>query len=576
MPARTNASRGKTTTGQNDKARKAVSRKWTIGGYLIQRLSGLGVHHVFGIPGDYVLGFYKMLEDSPLELVGTTTELAAGYAADAYARIRGLGVVCVTYGVGGFSVANAIACAYAEKSPVVLISGAPGLRERTPHVLLHHTVGGVDTQRQVFERLTIATCVLEDPLTAFREIDRVLAACVRHKRPVYIELPRDRVHAAGLYPHCPSQEEPQSDPQALAEALEESAQLIRKSKKPIILAGVEIHRFGLQDQLLKLAEKNNIPMAATLLGKSVIRENHPLYVGVYEAGMGRAEVTRFVEDCDCLLLLGAFLNDVDTGTLSHRLDDRLIIHATSEQVRIRHHHYHGITLGDFLDGLSRLDLVHPARTLPTPRDPIYAPWEARPGAAITVRRLFQKINSILDNHMVVIADIGDALFGSMDLTIHQKTEFISPAFYTTMGFSVPAAIGVQCADARLRPIVLVGDGAFQMTGMELSTAVRRGFNPIVIVLNNRGYGTERFLQDGRFNDIHNWLYHRLPDVLGAGWGFEVHTETDLEKAMQAALGNRDTFSLLNVHLGLRDTSPALQRLAERIARHIRPHDDRSA
>jgi indolepyruvate decarboxylase len=174
-----------------------------LGQYLIRRLYDLGARHVFGIPGDYVLGFYKLLENSPLELVGTTTELSAGYAADAYARIKGIGVACVTYGVGGFSIVNAVACAYAEESPVVVISGAPGLRERGPHQYLHHVVRSFETQREVFRHLTVASAALEDPLTAFREIDRVLFACTRYKRPVYIELPRDIIETRPLYQHCP-------------------------------------------------------------------------------------------------------------------------------------------------------------------------------------------------------------------------------------------------------------------------------------------------------------------------------------------------------------------------------------
>jgi indolepyruvate decarboxylase len=120
----------------------------------------------------------------------------------------------------------------------------------------------------------------------------------------------------------------------------------------------------------------------------------------------------------------------------------------------------------------------------------------------------------------------------------------------------------------MRPLVLVGDGAFQMTGMELSTAVRLGLNPVVIVLNNGGYGTERFLLEGRFNDIHAWRYHKLPDLLGAGCGFEVRTEPELEDALTAALANRDSFSLLNVHLSVEDTSPALRRFADRLARRV--------
>lgn len=545
-----------------------MAHSTTIGTYLIQRLHELGARHVFGIPGDYILTFFKMLEESPLQLVGNTTELAAGYAADAYARLNGLGVACVTYGVGGLSLANAVACAYAEKSPVVIISGAPGLRERKPDLFLHHTVQGYTTQHEVFEKLTVASCVLDDPLTAFREVDRVLTACLRYKRPVYIELPRDRVTQTPLYQHTPVADKPRSDPEALAEAVAEAAGMLRRSQRPVIIAGIEVHRFGLEELVLKLAETNRIPIAALLLSKSVVRENHPLYVGVYEAAMGRPEVTRFVEESDCVLLLGAILHDIDTAMFTHNLEDSQTIFATSELVRIRYHQYPGILLEDFLKALGQAELPSFSRPLPASTDPIYAPWEARAETPITIRRLFQKVNAIIDDKTIVIADPGDALFGASDLMIHRGTEFMSPSFYTSMGFSVPAAIGSQSARPDLRPLVLVGDGAFQMTGMELSTAVRRGFNPIVVVLNNQGYGTERFLLEGSFNNITNWNYHRLPELLGAGQGFEVRTEMDLEQAMRTALDNRESFSLLNVHLAQDDTSPALRRLAERLARRV--------
>jgi indolepyruvate decarboxylase len=170
--------------------------------------------------------------------------------------------------------------------------------------------------------------------------------------------------------------------------------------------------------------------------------------------------------------------------------------------------------------------------------------------------------------MVVVADVGDSLFAASDLTIHQHTEFLSPAYYTSMGFAMPAAVGVQVANAKLRPIVLVGDGAFQMTCMELSTAQYLGFNPVVLVLNNRGYTTERFLQDGPFNDIPLWNYHRLPDLFGGGWGFEIRTECELDQSLKAALENKDTFSLLNIHLEPDDVSPALVRLTKRLAQRL--------
>ena len=538
----------------------------TIGAYLIQRLQDYGLRDLFGIPGDFVLQFYGMLEESPIRVVGCTREDCAGYAADAYARVHGLGAVCVTYCVGGLSLCNSIAGAFAEKSPVIVISGAPGIRERNNDPLLHHKVRDFNTQREIFEKITIAGASLDDPLTAFREIDRCLEAAVRYKRPVYFELPRDRVHAEALIPHHPQGLELSSNEHALAAALKEAQERITAAESPVIIAGVEIHRFGLREQVLKFAEKNQIPMCATLLGKSVVSERHPLYLGVYEGAMGRQSVTEFVEGSDCVLLLGTFMTDINLGIYTANLDPGKCVYVTSEQLRIGHHHFHDVLLSDFVDGLAKTKMRKGEPNLPVRST--RPKGDHKPKDAVTIRALFDYLDSILENDMVVIADVGDSLFAASDLTIHKHTEFISPAYYTSMGFAVPAAVGVQTANRNLRPLVLVGDGAFQMTSMELSTTVRHGFNPIVVVLNNKGYTTERFLQEGPFNDILNWNYHRMPDLLGAGWGFEVRTVGELQQSMQAALAHEDAFSILNVHLEPDDVSPALERLASRMSKQL--------
>lgn len=540
----------------------------TVGEYLIQRLYAHGVRHVFGIPGDYVLGFYDQLQRSKLRLVNTCDEQGAGFAADAYARVRGLGAVCVTYCVGGLKVANTTAEAFAEKSPVVVISGAPGMKEREKNPLLHHKVREFDTQAKVFKQLTIASTVLSDPQTAFQEIDRVLHAALRFKRPVYIELPRDIVDQPGNPQYRTQEIHETSDSKSLRAAIAEAITMINAARKPVIIADVEIHRFGLQETLLRLAQKSNIPVAATILGKSVIGEQHPFYLGVYEGAMGREEVRRYVESSDCVIMLGAFMTDINLGIFTARLDPSRSICATSEKLSIRYHNYEEVRFKDFVRGLLSAKLRR--RTLPRiPR--VRPPVAFRPKAGqtrVTVKRLFECLNSFLDEHKLVVADVGDSLFGAADLFIRQRTEFISPAYYTSMGFAVPAAVGAQIAKPELRPLVLVGDGAFQMTGMELATAARYGLNPIVVVLNNYGYGTERPMKDGPFNDLWPWQFHRVPEVLGTGRGFVVETEQQLDEALRAAEQHTSCFCLLEIRLDPSDRSPALQRLAGRMAENV--------
>jgi indolepyruvate decarboxylase len=517
-----------------------------------------------------VLGFFKQLSDSQLNLVTTCDELNAGYAADAYARIRGMGAVCVTYSVGGLKVVNATAQAYAEKSPLVVIAGAPGIKERIGNPLLHHKVRTFDTQRKVFAEVTVASTVLDDPSTACGEIDRVLSEAFRVSRPVYIELPRDMTFAPVKLPYPPqsTQAEAASDPNALLNAVDDAVKMINSAEQPVVIAGVELHRFGLQDKLLAFVDKVRIPVAATILAKSVVGEYHPLYIGIYEGAMGFASVRDYVESSDCLILLGAFMTDVNLGQYTAHIDQEKAIYVTSEQCSIRHLHYACVRLHDFLDGLISAPLTpRTPHDLPRPRS--MEPFLTKRGQKITVKRLFERLNLALEDNTVVIADVGDALFGGLDLITHRRTEFLSPGYYLSLGFAVPASIGAQLADPNLRPLVLVGDGAFQMTGIEGSTIARLGLNPIIVVLNNFGYATERPMQDGPFNDLQLWQYSLVPDIVGGGKGAVVTTEDELDHALEVAQAYTAGFTIIDVQLDPHDSSPALQRLTAGLAKKIR-------
>ncbi len=540
-----------------------------VGDYLIEQLCGHGVEHIFGVPGDYVLTFFDLMaRHEKIRLINTCDEQGAGFAADAYARMRGLGVVCVTYGVGGLKIANTTAQAYAEKSPVVVISGAPGMEERHDNPLLHHKVKDFETQLRVFQEFTVASASLENPATALQEIDRVIHAALRYKRPVYLELPRDMVLRQGPvhYTHSPDSEK--SDPESLARALAEATAFINEAKRPVILAGVEIQRFGLQDQLLNFAQKTGIPVASTILGKSVVSETHPLYLGIYEGATGIDAIREYVESSDGLIILGAFMTDINLGIYTATIDPQRSIYAMSEGVSIEGHDCGALLFEDFIHGLGDAPI--------RPRVPGPLPQRVAPevfpagngGDPITVKRLFERLNSFLTPDTVVIADVGDALFGANDLLIHGATEFLSPAYYASLGFAVPAAIGVQMAKPETRPLVLTGDGAFQMTGMELSTVALFGLNPIIIVLNNKGYSTERPMLDGSFNDIHPWNFSRIPDILGAGRGFHVTTEAELDRALVEAEAYTEGFVIIDVSIDRDDRSPALLRLTESLGKRV--------
>jgi TPP-dependent 2-oxoacid decarboxylase len=541
----------------------------TIAAYLIRRLQEEGVGTVFGVPGDYVLTFFDLMEKSPLKVINTAGEEGAGFAADAYARINGLGVACTTYCVGGLKIANAVAQAYAERSPLVVISGAPGEKERRRNPLLHHKVRDFDTQLKVFRELTVATTVLDDPETAAAEIDRILALARRFSRPVYIEIPRDMALAeiADAPRRRLANAVEVSDPEALAAAVKDAVERIQLSRHPVILAGEELNRFRLQRAVTELVDKTGLAFAATILGKSVLPESHPQYIGLYEGAMGKEAVREYVEKSDCIILLGAMMTDMNLGIYTAHIDRRAAVYAAKDRVAVGLHAYDDVTLEEFVEGLA--GYAWPPRAVPAYQHPEHPGAYAATDKPMTVAALFRQINAFLDDDMIVIADPGDALFGASDLYVHDGAHFMGPAYYASLGFAVPAAIGAQAANPKLRPLVLTGDGSFQMSGMELATIARFAMNPIIVVFDNAGYGTERPMLDGAFNDIAALEYAALPQVMGMGLGIKVKTETEMAAALVRARDNTGSFSLIQVMLGRDDHSPALARLTATLAGRAR-------
>lgn len=542
-----------------------------MGSFLFEYLYRRGVRHSFGVPGDFALPTFAWLEKSKIQSITMTHEPSAGFAADAYSRLNGLGLVCVTYCVGGLNVLNAIAGAYAEKSPVVVISGAPGRKDREKDPLLHHKVKTFETQRRVYDEVTVASTVLLDEERAAGEIVRCVEACLRHKRPVYIEVPHDMVDReipVNLPAKTPT---PQSDPDALKAVIHETLALLKITKKPVILAGVELHRFGIADRAVKFAERFNIPIAADLLSKSTVAENHPLYLGVYGGAMSSDPIVReYVETSDCVLMLGTFITDMNLGIYTAKLDRARTILATSESIKVRYHQYADVEFVDYLNTLARggreFSAIRPKHfrhpnPYSTPR-PLARDELTRPLDMAQVMRI---LALYLNEDCCVVSDVGDAIFGAVGIRTNRRAEFIAPAYYLSMGFAVPASIGVEVANPKLRPFVLVGDGAFQMTGTELSTAVRLGLKPIVLVLNNEGYGTMRKIRDGSFNVISQWDYRKICDLVGGGVSSRAMTRGELDGAIRSAMGS-NAVCVIEVCLPRDTMSPQLANMTAEMAK----------
>ena len=540
----------------------------TVATYLLGRLKEAGLKHAFGVPGDYVLTFLDRLIESGIEFVGTCNELNAGYAADGYARLNGLGCICVTWGVGGFSAMNAVAGAYAEQVPLVVLVGGPRTTQRRASMLLHHSVGDFATMQQAYSHITAASVLLDDPAEAPLRIDRAIARCIAEKRPIMIEIPADMVDRSCDAPvPFAAPDRPPSDPDALDEALDEIMGLLFAARRPVILGGVELHRYGLMREFRHLVESSRLPVATTLLGKTVISELHPQAIGVYEGSASRREIRDIVEAADVLLCMGAWMSDINFGVQTGRLEGRHMILANSGRLKISQHLYEQVWIGDVLKGLAErmpaTGLSHPAYS--NVSQLLDTEFVAEPGRALTVSRVMKRINAFIGEDTTVIAETGDAIFAAADLVMHHDVAFIGQAFYLSIGYALPATLGASLADPSRRPVTFIGDGAFQMTAQELSSLCRLKSNAILLLLNNGGYTTERVIHEGPYNDIQPWDYHRLPEVFGGGWGERVSTEDDFDRALSRARATNEGPALIEIMLDRFDTSEALKRLGAELS-----------
>ena len=526
---------------------------------LLHALKAHGAREIFGIPGDYALPFFKAIEESAiLPLYTLSHEPAIGFAADAAARIHsGLGVAAVTYGAGALNMVNPIAAAFAEKSPVVVVSGAPGKGEAQRGLLLHHQAKSLDSQYRIYEEITCAQARLDDARTAPAEIARVLRACLSCSQPVYLELPRDMV----TMPCEPvlAAAEPAFDAEALAACADEILARLRAARSPVLMIGVEVRRFGLEEKVAELARRLGLPVVTSLLGRGLLANTDAPLLGTYIGVAGLPAITELVENSDALCLLGVIVSDTNLGVSSTHIDLRMSIQVLDRQVSIGHHVYPDMPLGPLVDALlARLPaqkaaaLHHDAAAYPRglPAD----------DAPIQPLDIATAINDLMDAHgkLPIATDIGDCMFLAMDI---EHTALVAPGYYATMGFGVPAGLGLQAATGQ-RPLIIVGDGAFQMTGWELGNCRRYGWDPIVLLINNASWEMLRAFQpESKFNNLDDWHFAEAALALG-GDGLRVRTRAELAQALGAAQRRRGRFQLIEAMVARGAMSPTLARFVE--------------
>jgi indolepyruvate decarboxylase len=528
----------------------------TLANALLEALRDHGAHEIFGIPGDFVLPLFKVIEESNILPSFTLShEPAVGFAADAAARYHGgLGVAVVTYGAGAFNLVNSVAGAYAERSPVVVIAGAPGARERTSGFLLHHQARTIDTQLAVFKEITCDQAVLTDPVTAPAQIARVLRNAREMSLPVYLEFPRDMVGAevdavAALPPR-------KADIDALAECADEILDRIAKASAPVAVVDVEIRRYGVEEAIAALARKLNLPLVTTFMGRGLLEHAGDVVAGTYLGAAGDPAITRLVEDADLLLMFGVILSDTNFALSNRAPDPRRTILASSREVQIGHHCYRDMPLADLIAGLEARATPRTVPPLQTRQRSVYPRGLPADDLAISPSDVATAINDLFDRHgkMPMTSDIGDCLFTAMEI---DNTALAAPGYYAGMGFGVPAGIGIGATGPR--PLILVGDGAFQMTGWELGNCRRYGLDPIVVLFNNMSWEMLRVFQpESHFNDLDDWHFADIAASIG-GVGERVTTRRELAAALDRAALRRGKFSLVEVMLPRGVTSDTLAR-----------------
>jgi len=528
----------------------------TIGEYLLQAIKSLGVKSVFGIPGDMVIRFFKLIEDDPdLKLCTFSHEPGVGFAAIGSARAtQKPAVACVTYGAGGLNMLNSVACAYAEKTPLVVISGGPGENEKTRDVFLHHMVKDFASQKRVYDEVTQEAVILDNPRTAYSRVRRALEACQEFSLPVYIEIPRDMVDEKILVPKEEEAFVYTVDDEAAKEAVDEIMSRISKAERPVMLAGVETERFNLSADVLRLAKKLNIPVVTSFLARDIAEESH-LYFGTYEGAAGNPVAKKLVEESDCLLMLGVVVADTNLGIKLRSLRRENLVLCVSRQVFMGHHVFVDVPLRRLVEEILGREVEKKNPVFPKKYELMINRSCRYTRNTVTTKEIVDAINWFFSEYgeMPIISDTGDCLFTTLKI---KASTVMASAYYSTMGFGVPAAIGYALTTGK-RPLVLVGDGGFQMTGQEMCHCIRYGINPIFIVFNNKRWGMQQlFYPSAGFNELVNWPYSTLAELWG-GKGYFCDTCEKLYTALTDAK-DAQVFTLIEASLDKEELSDELK------------------
>ena len=565
---------------------------FTVADYLLTRLKQLNVTEVFQIPGDYCKHFTQTLEHfDGVNAIGCVNELDAGYAADAYGRTRGLAAISMQYGVSTFSALNAVAGAYVERSPIVVISATPGANDRNIgkmyNVLYHHSTGNLDADREVYAHVTVGAEILSTSAGAAEKIDRLLVAAISHHRPVYIACwdevwgqPCDRPPKEPLKPIVPA-----SEPLALENAVNQAWIQITAAKSPLILAGVELLRFGLTDLLQEIIDASGFLYTTTTLGKTVLDEGGDKFLGTYSDAASIPAVIDAVTNSDCILALGTIITDDYLILVETKYP--AMVRASTEEIRAGYFLYEQVTMTDFLKALLKTfqeDPSYPISAVAPPQPPYPEPWSSNSDPKfngqpdlLTYNRFFQHTMKFLQDEklldqVVFTLGVSCSLYVATNAYGLKQNSFLGSAAWQCIGWETGTASGAQFGSGK-RAWTFAGDGGFMMVCQSLSTLARNKLNAVIFVISNGVYAIEQVYVNlasfepgpehkfDAFDILPKWDYMALAQAFGAA-GFRARNIHELQGVLRSVKDLKDQPALVEIIIPEKDLAGQMKRLGE--------------
>lgn len=514
---------------------------------LLLSLKEHGAGEIYGIPGDYVISIFKTIQDSQvLPLYTLSHEPAIGFAADGSARFnRRISVACITYGAGALNIINSIAGAYSERVPIVVISGSPEYKSVSKKLRMHHELKSPEAQFDIFKNVTCDQARINNIETAPESISKLLESCLKYSRPVYIELSGNLYNTqCGKIPmhFTESNLYPNSQTPSI---VDETIRILQEARNPLIMLGHELERFAFESETLKIVNSIGISYLSCLMSRGIKSKNEKLNCSSYKGRLGDKGISSIVTESDAILMLGAIPIDANFSPTLEEFRNKNIIFVSDDKVEINSVIYNDIHIKDFIDNLNRKPFTLTKRQHYKVEES-YSSNLTETDESISSYDIIKGVNDAFSKYgkLPLVVDIGDSLISSMRINAEK---ILAPWFYGSMGYAVPAGLGIQTSSGQ-RPLILVGDGDFQMTGWELCNCSKYNLDPIVVVFNNSSWGILNAIKtEAKFNSISKLNYAKISEDFG-GTGYRVQTRKELKTALFKAFQIRGTFQLIEAIL----------------------------